>query len=190
MIDLKTLSSADLINLIADAQAELASRPAAPAAAITASVKFDSYNDRRYSKPWIARVSKWAVGGRAEIVWGNYLGDYRGGTCEVACKVGDVIRYGQKDTRGGGGFAAYAVVLEDGETLVLDEATAAGYYRSDAASRAALISKWIDVRSERNILLARAKGLLDEWRADQSNRDAYNQSLAAERAAKDLIYTL
>lgn len=58
-----------------------------------------SYNDRRYSKPWIARVdfSKTAQG---DFIFGNWIGDAGApGELSINCQPGDVIATGQKDFR-------------------------------------------------------------------------------------------
>jgi hypothetical protein len=59
-----------------------------------------SYNERRYSKPWIAVVdfSK-AVNG--EFRWGNWVGDAHGGSGLLVMDVedGDIVAIGQKDFR-------------------------------------------------------------------------------------------
>lgn len=63
-------------------------------------IKFGSYNEKRYSKPWIARVFSWPIGGHASVEWGNFLGGPgEAGECEIEARIGDIIRYGQKDNR-------------------------------------------------------------------------------------------
>lgn len=97
---------------------------------MTITKEFGSYNQRRYSRPWIARVSAWPVGGRAELAWGTYLGDDTGGTVEIEASEGDVIRYGQKDNRGNGGSANWAIVQADGSFTDCKEANAAKAFRA------------------------------------------------------------
>lgn len=97
-IDLKALSADELIQLIVDAQAELAGRQT-PSAKIRTAQAFDSYNQRRYGRPWIGRVTAWPVGGRPEIEFGRYAGDDNGGEAEIMAYPGDIIRWGQKDMR-------------------------------------------------------------------------------------------
>lgn len=63
------------------------------------SVKFGQYNDRRYGKPWIAKVVSWSIGNQPELEWGGFIGDYSGGEGEIEAEPGDIIRYGQKDHR-------------------------------------------------------------------------------------------
>jgi hypothetical protein len=75
---------------------------------------FGSYNQRRYSRPWIARVTSWPVGKRPELEFGCYLGDDEGGECEIMATEGCVVRWGQKDGRGSGGTNAWGIVEADG----------------------------------------------------------------------------
>ena len=77
-------------------------------------VAFDAYNGRRYSRPWIARVTAWPVGDRATLEFGAYLGNERGGEVEIEAEPGAVVRWGQKDNRGNGTRAHYGIVSEDG----------------------------------------------------------------------------
>ncbi len=61
--------------------------------------KTDSYNERRYGKPWIAKVdfSKNPLG---EFQFGNFIGEPgRAGILEINAEPGDVLAYGQKDNR-------------------------------------------------------------------------------------------
>lgn len=58
-----------------------------------------AYNSRREGKPWIARISQWAVGTQPTLEWGAYTGDDRGGTLDIMAYPGDIIRAGQADTR-------------------------------------------------------------------------------------------
>lgn len=60
-----------------------------------------SYNQRRYSKPWIARVT-FDAAGKAEFAWGEWIGDHRTGsegTLVIEASEGDIIARGQKDFR-------------------------------------------------------------------------------------------
>lgn len=62
-------------------------------------ISFRSYNPRRYSRPWIARVVVWAVGKKPELEFGHYVGDDDGGEAEIIAYPGNIIRYGQRDGR-------------------------------------------------------------------------------------------
>ena len=67
---------------------------------IRVTIEWDSYNFRRYSKPWIARVVDWNGSEKPELEWGQWLGTADdGGVIEVYASVGDIIRWGQKDYR-------------------------------------------------------------------------------------------
>lgn len=62
-------------------------------------ISFGSYNPRRYSRPWIARVTAWPVGKKPELLFGAYVGDDSGGEAEIIAYPGDIVRYGQRDGR-------------------------------------------------------------------------------------------
>ena len=93
------------------------------------SVRYGSYNARRYSKPWIARVSSWSVGGKPEMQWGSYLGDDSGGEVEILAHPGDIIRDGQRDYRGNGGSNDWSVAQEDGTLRAVTAAEARQMFR-------------------------------------------------------------
>ena len=59
------------------------------------------YNERRYSKPWAARVTAWPVGQRQpDVEWGVFIGNSNeGGIVEVEVEPGDIVRWGQRDHR-------------------------------------------------------------------------------------------
>lgn len=63
------------------------------------SISYGAYNDRRYSRPWIAKITAWPIGGNPVLAWGGYVGDYHGGEVEIEAEPGDIIRSGQKDYR-------------------------------------------------------------------------------------------
>lgn len=122
-MDLKTFSTSELSDLISAAQAELASRQM-PVEARRVSIHCGGYNSRRYSRPWIARVASWPVGGRAELEFGSYCGNDSGGELEIMAKPGDIIRSGQKDGRGHGGSNDWAVVEADYDIRRIDQVEA------------------------------------------------------------------
>ena len=62
-------------------------------------ISFDSYNFRRYSRPWIARVIAWPVGKQPQLLFGTYVGDEEGGEVEIIAYPGNIIRYGHRDGR-------------------------------------------------------------------------------------------
>ena len=80
-------------------------------------IETGSYNDRRYSRPWIGVITDWPRGSaRAEIAWGCWIGDEPGsaGMLEIEADAGDVVRQGQKDHRGNSGSNDWAIVQPDG----------------------------------------------------------------------------
>lgn len=91
--------------------------------------KFNAYNGKRFNRPYLAKVMAWPVGGRAELSWGTYLGDEQGGVAEIEAAPGDVIRYGQKDTRGPGSHAYWGIVNPDGSYDVCTEVVAVEHFR-------------------------------------------------------------
>ena len=59
----------------------------------------DSYNDRRYGKPWIARVD-FSANPQGEFTWGTWIGDPGdAGLLEIEAEIGDIVARGQKDFR-------------------------------------------------------------------------------------------
>lgn len=84
---------------------------------IRVTIEWDSYNFRRYSKPWISRVVAWNGSEKPELEWGQFLGTAEdGGVTEVYARVGDIVRWGQKDYRKVyGSVNKYGIVREDGE---------------------------------------------------------------------------
>lgn len=76
-------------------------------------IQFNSYNPRRYSKPWIAKVTNWEIGKKADLEWGRWLGTPgSGGLTEIEANEGDIVRWGQKDNRQGTGTRAYWGVVQ------------------------------------------------------------------------------
>ena len=59
----------------------------------------ESYNNRRYGKPWIARVN-FTTNPKGDFEWGDWVGDPgSSGLSILECEEGDVIARGQKDNR-------------------------------------------------------------------------------------------
>jgi hypothetical protein len=117
------MTTEELTALAAEINAEIARRSALKTK-IRVTVDFSSYNARRYSRPWIAVITSWPVGGKAEMTFGSYLGSDRGGTCEIMAYPDDIIRYGQRDGRGNGGTSEWAVVKDGGTLEVITQAEA------------------------------------------------------------------
>jgi hypothetical protein len=96
--------------------AELKAKQQAAKQSVRVSIGWRGYNDRRYSKPWIALVTAWPVGGSPTLDFGGYVGNDSGGELEIMAKQGDIIRYGQKDYRKPRGSTCQFAVIEDDGT--------------------------------------------------------------------------
>ena len=77
------------------------------------SIECGAYNGRRYSRPWIARVTAWAVGSFPVVEWGAYVGNENGGEVEIMAAPGCIIRDGQRDGRGNNTVSEWSVVMDD-----------------------------------------------------------------------------
>ena len=92
------------------------------------SVKYSSYNQRRYGRPWIGKITSWPIGGKAEIAWGSYLGNDTGGECEIEVNIGDIVRSGQRDNRGNNTENDWYVVEDGGHLRGIDPKEARELY--------------------------------------------------------------
>jgi hypothetical protein len=79
--------------------------------------KVGTYNSRRYSKPWIAKIKSWPVGKQSVLEFGASYETF----AEVDAIPGDVIRFGQKDSRGQNTTNTYGLVQEDLQILEVSE---------------------------------------------------------------------
>jgi len=64
-------------------------------------VKTSTYNQRRYSKPWIAKVD-FSNNPSGNYNWGDWIGDHYNGSdglLVITAKENDIIATGQKDFR-------------------------------------------------------------------------------------------
>jgi len=148
-------------------------------------ISWDCYNQRRYSRPWIARVTAWPVGSRPAIEWGNYLGNDAGGELEIEATPGDVLRYGQKDGRGNGTINCYAIVLEDGSLLGVGEPNAKKYYV--AADKSLVFGDLLHLRDQLRAAKIAEETALDAWRSGGCKDMAlYNRAEADMREARKL----
>jgi hypothetical protein len=162
-------------------------------------ISWGPFNGRRYSRPWVARITAWPVGSRPAISWGNYLGNDFGGELEIEAAPGDVLRYGQKDGRGNGTINCYAIVLEDGSRLKVSEPNASRYYHAadKSATLRELVVKhqqalnaqiefdsWLDRMREENPCPAGADRMLHRsWPdAEYNRRDAARRNALKEFA--------
>ena len=80
-------------------------------------IETDSYNHRRYGKPWIAKVD-FTESTKGDFSWGDWTGDhYNGGdgVLSISANLGDIIAKGQKDFRNPRKSAPnFSVVAADG----------------------------------------------------------------------------
>lgn len=78
-----------------------------------------SYNERRYGKPWIAKVD-FSGGAKGNFVFGDWAGDHRNGgagVLEIDAMPGDIIAVGQKDNRNPKNSAPHFYLFSPEETL-------------------------------------------------------------------------
>lgn len=64
-------------------------------------IKTHSYNQRRYGRPWIARVD-FSQDPKGSFAWGSWIGDARNGSDGILiidAPEGAIVAYGQKDFR-------------------------------------------------------------------------------------------
>lgn len=100
-----------------------------------------SYNQRRYSRPWIARVT-FDNNGKATFTWGNWIGDGANGsagTLLLDVQPGDIVAVGQKDYRKPQNSSpSWYQVGADGDLLDINtKAQAYRLYREEQARRQA-----------------------------------------------------
>lgn len=93
---------------------------------MTTTLRIDTteYNERRYSKPWIARVN-FDRTPKGEFIWGDWVGRAgEAGTLVITVNEGDIVASGQKDNRGNNTRCDYYQV-RDGKRVKLDSKAAA-----------------------------------------------------------------
>ncbi|MFA5284434.1 MAG: hypothetical protein WC347_02445 [Smithellaceae bacterium] len=80
-----------------------------------------SYNDRRYSRPWIAKVD-FSQNPNGEFLWGVWVGQPgEQGLLIIDAELGDIVASGQKDFRKPRNSAPdWYYVGEDGKLVDLD----------------------------------------------------------------------
>ena len=88
-----------------------------------------AYNERRYGKPWIARITISADGTKLDYAWGDWIGTPGDeGILILTLEVGDVYARGQKDHRGNRNGVDYYVLAADGTGTKLGDKAAAYKY--------------------------------------------------------------
>lgn len=124
------------------------------------SLKYNSYNARRYSRPWIAKITSWPVGGKPEIEWGRYLGDDSDGEVEIDANPGDIVRSGQKDRRGNNGSADWYIVDQDGSLDSTDAPEARKHWDAIKAKAEGIINPITLIPDDVLLDEVRRRGLL------------------------------
>jgi len=71
---------------------------------------FDGYNHRRYSRPWIAKVTSWPIGKSPTLDFGGL----NGLEAEIEATPGDILRWGQRDNRGNNSLSEWGIAQADG----------------------------------------------------------------------------
>lgn len=82
-------------------------------------IETDVYNERRYGKPWIAKVD-FSDNEKGDFLWGKWIGDPGdSGLLILDADPGDVVARGQKDNRGRRENSAprWAFVTQAGELV-------------------------------------------------------------------------
>jgi hypothetical protein len=78
------------------------------------------YNERRYGKPWIAKVN-FSKSPKGEYEWGTWVGTPGSkGVLVIEAEDGDIIAHGQKDNRNPRDSTHMFYQLIDGELVKLD----------------------------------------------------------------------
>ena len=95
-------------------------------------IETSNYNERRYGRPWIAKVN-FSQSTKGDYSWGDWMGDhYNGGkgVLSINANPGDIIATGQKDFRKPRNSAPdFSVVSADGELEDIgDKGAAYKYY--------------------------------------------------------------
>ena len=112
------------------------------------SKKFSKYNDKKFGRPWIGKVTSWPTGGRAEIEFGTWNGDAEaGGCCDIEAEAGDLLRWGQKALKETDKFNSFwGVVKDDGTIKEIPWQDAKDVWSKKAPSKKAI--NWSTISNE------------------------------------------
>ncbi len=92
-------------------------------------VPTEAYDNKRFSLPWIARVTDWESGKGPRVRFGKYSGkDGDPGKIIIDAEIGDVIKIGQKDYTGEATKNDYYIVGEHEEISQISEEAALEHY--------------------------------------------------------------
>jgi len=126
-MELGKKTEAELRAMIMEIEAKLKARE--PQTTARYAIRWGDYNKRRYSRPWIAKITAWPVGGKPTLDFGEYCGDTSGGETEIMAREGDIIRSGQRDYRGNSTINDWYLAKADGELELIDAAQGRKLYR-------------------------------------------------------------
>lgn len=92
---------------------------------LTLALETTSYNDRRYGRPWIAKLNfENSIKGEFDFKdWIGTEGD-KGEFVVENCTAGDCFAIGQKDHRGNKSHLWFLVIDENGDIYRIDKVTA------------------------------------------------------------------
>lgn len=106
-------------------------------------IETSSYNERRYGKPWIAKVD-FVTDKKGAFHFGDWIGATgSSGLLELDCEPGDVVARGQKDTRKPvNSTPDYYIVQEDGS---LDWVKKVDAYKHFLSRKAETKPDWYEI---------------------------------------------
>ena len=87
----------------------------------------NSYNQRRYSKPWIAVVN-FSQNPKGEFAWGDWVGNHNTGSeglLVIEANEGDIVATGRKDFRNPKHTSINYYQMQDGKLVRLADKVAA-----------------------------------------------------------------
>lgn len=84
-------------------------------------MEYDCFNQRRYGNPWVAKIKSFLGKPELEFVPRAYSAN-RGDEGELVfeAEIGEVVKIGQKDNRGGNTQNSFYLCQKDGDLLILD----------------------------------------------------------------------
>jgi hypothetical protein len=93
--------------------------------------EFASYNSRRYTKPWGAKITFDKMKPEYDFSCARYFGDDNGGEVIVDCEPGDIVAVGQKDGRNPrNSERRWYIVSEGGDAKDTDQSEAYKHWQS------------------------------------------------------------